>query len=116
MKAKICHIFGWYNKLRRKTVPRWFRYDIVEDYGDSCNGHLLHTWDDGKRILVRCRMCGCYVLIQRSEFHSFTDAPDAYYIDYFAVSDPEEARMLNQKYNGSQLELEFEGPHIFCEM
>lgn len=112
MKTHVCHIFKWYNKFRKKSLPNRFHYEILEDYGDSYNGHPLHTWDDGKRMLVRCKKCGCYVLIQRSEFHSFTDEPDAYYIDYFAVSGPEEASALNREFDGFRLETEFAGPHI----
>ena len=109
MKANTCHIFKRHNKNRLASD---FRFDVVVDYGDSYNGHPLHTWDDGKRMLVRCKKCGCYVLIQRSEFHSFTDEPDAYYIDYFAVSGPEEASALNREFDGFRLETEFAGPHI----
>ena len=62
----------------------------VEDYGDRCEGHFLHTWDDGYRRLLRCRACGGYLLLQSSEFHGFRD-DDSYYSDYFPVSGPEEA-------------------------
>lgn len=104
-----CHIFSLADP---NPVPSVFLYDVIEDYGESCCGHSLHTWDDGERMLVRCRECGAYVLIQRSEFHSFSDAPDSYYIDYFDVSGAEEARELNQRYDGYALESSFTGKHI----
>ncbi len=105
-----CHIFDLYDADH--TIGD-FHFDLVEDYGDRCNGHALHIWDDGGRKLVRCRDCGALVLIQKSELHSFTDGPDAYYIDYFAVSSAEEARGLNQKYSGFDLEKNPPGRHIY---
>lgn len=108
-QTRICHIFS---QNDTKNLFHTFKYDVVEDYGDTCNGHPLHTWDDGKRMLVRCKTCGAYVLIQRSEYHSFTDAPDGYYLAYFSVSGPADARELNRKYDGFQLETQFKEPHI----
>lgn len=105
-----CHIF---NISDINSIRKIFHYDVIENYGDSCNGHSLHTWDDGERLLVKCKECGAYVLIQFSEFHSFSDEPDAYYTDYFDVSGAEEVRELNQKYDGFELEREFSGKHIF---
>ena len=87
-------------------------YELVEDYGDYAYGHYLHTWDDGHRFLARCRGCGGYILIQCSEYHSFTDAPDGYYTDWFPVKAPEEADMLNQKFDGFAIEREFEGRYL----
>ena len=87
--------------------------EIVENYGDRCAGHFLHTWDDGCRILYRCKACGGYVLEQRSEFHSFSDnSSDGYYKDYFPVSGPEEAEELNERYSGFEIEREFEGRYL----
>lgn len=62
--------------------------------------------------MVKCKDCGSYVLIQQSEFLSFTDAPNGYYTDYFAVDGPDEAQELNLKNDGFQLESHFNGPHI----
>ena len=81
--------------------------EIIEDYGDRAYGHFLHMWDDGKRMLGRCRKCGGYVLVQKSEFHSFTDGDDSYYSDYFPVSGREEADSLNRQFNGSEIERAF---------
>ena len=43
------------------------KFEIVKDYGDYAYGHCLHTWDDGKRMLARCRTCGGYILIAYAE-------------------------------------------------
>ena len=79
----------------------------VRNYGDRQYGHTLHVWDDGERILAKCGSCGGYVLIQSSEFHSFTDSPDSYYTDFFPVSSPEEADELNRRFDGFEIEREF---------
>ena len=57
-------------------------YEVVEKYGDECNGKYLHTWHDGERFLCRCKNCGGYILIQRSELHS-AYGDDSYYVDFF---------------------------------
>ena len=77
------------------------------DYGDRQYGHFLHTWDDGGRRLVKCANCGGLILIQSSEFHSFSDSPDSYYVDYFPVSSSEEADEINRRYSGSEIEYGF---------
>ena len=82
-------------------------FEIVKDYGNHAYGHPLHTWDDGKRMLARCKTCGGYILIQESEFHSFTDGDDSYYTDYFPVDNEEEAEKLNEMYNGFEIEKAF---------
>ena len=41
--------------------------------------------------------CGGYILVQRSEYHSFSDDPDSYYTDLFPVSSPEEADELKTR-------------------
>lgn len=86
---------------------------LVEDYGHSAYGHPLYTWDDGGRCLVRCGKCGGYILIQSSEFHSFSDnSDDSYYTDFFPVSSPEEAEDLNIKYDGFSIETEFRDRYL----
>ena len=83
-------------------------YEIIKDYGDFApNGNLLHIWDDGKRMLARCRTCDAYILIQKSELHSFTDDDDSYYTDFFPVQDEEEAERLNELYSGFEIERVF---------
>lgn len=82
---------------------------VVEDYGDNCNGHFLHTWDDGHRMLMRCGLCGRYVLCQISEFHG---KDDAYYVDYFPLESREQADEFNEKYNGFQIEEVFDKPWV----
>lgn len=87
-------------------------YRIVKDYGDYANGHNLHTWDDGKRLLAKCRTCGGFILIQRSEFHSFSDGDDSYYTDYFPVENEEEAEKYNELYDGFEIERRFPGRYL----
>ena len=82
----------------------------VEDYGDTCNGHDLYTWDDGYRRLCRCPECNALVLVQFSEFHG---RDDSYYKDYFHVNSRDEAIALNEKYDGWQIERESGVEHIF---
>ncbi len=77
--------------------------EYVQSYGDEAYGHLLYTWDDGERILARCKKCGGFILIQKSEYHGFSD-DDSYYTDYFPVDSPEEADELNRKYDGFSIE------------
>ena len=81
------------------------KLETVENYGGRAYGHYLHTWDDGERILARCKNCGGYILIQSSEYHGMED--DDYYGDYFPVDSPEEADELNRKYDGWEIETEF---------
>ncbi len=79
----------------------------VRSYGSHAYGHSLHTWDWGERLLCRCRNCGGYLLVQHSEFHSFTDAGDSYYSDYFFLDGPEEADGLNREFDGFQIENQY---------
>lgn len=77
-----------------------FHGRLVKDYGDNVTGgdqilHWNHMWDDGGRLLLRCKECGGLVLVQSSEFHSFTDSPDGYYEDWIPVASEEEAHLLN---------------------
>ncbi|MBR1822103.1 MAG: hypothetical protein IJ769_10830 [Clostridia bacterium] len=89
-----------------KTAWNHMQFEILEDYGDYAYGHFLHTWDAGKRMLAKCKNCGGYILIQKSEFHSFSD-DDSYYTDYFPVSGSLAAAELNRKHDGFQIEREF---------
>lgn len=77
---------------------------LVADYGDMCEGHCLHTWDEGGRTLLRCNECGGYLLRQVSEFHG---RGDSLYEDYFPVDSPEQAEELNRTLDGWQIEREF---------
>lgn len=87
----------------RKEALEHIEMDIIKDYGDYAYGHCLYTWDDGKRLLAKCRKCGGYILIQKSEFHG---SDDSYYTDYFAVEDEEDAEEKNRLYDGFQLEFD----------
>ncbi|MBQ6389590.1 MAG: hypothetical protein IJH90_08200 [Mogibacterium sp.] len=94
---------------------RHMKLELVEDYGSKAYGNILHTWDDGERYLCRCRSCGGYVLVQSSEYHSFTDGDDSYYKDYFPVDSPEEADELNRRYNGFDIERESGIRFMICD-
>ena len=83
--------------------------EFVKDYGSRCNGHYLHTWDEGGRTLFRCKRCGCYVMEQYSEIHM----PDSTYIDYFPVRDEKHAEEVNEKYNGWTIETDYPYKMIF---
>jgi len=84
--------------------------NMVIDYGDFCNGHYLHTWDDGARRLCRCSACGGLVLVQDSEYHG---PEDNYYIDFFPVRSHMEAKHLNETYGGLLIEQEWKGKSVF---
>ena len=82
----------------------------IEEYGEACNGHYLHTWDDGHRYLCCCPLCDALVLVQVSEFHAYDDD---YYKDYFPVASKKEAERLNKKYDGWQIEKTYKGKRIY---
>ena len=81
------------------------------DYGDMCNGHCLHTWDDGGRKLYLCHDCGGLVLVQKSEYHGQEN--DDYYTDYIPVDSAQEAERLNELYGGWAIEKEWKGKKVF---
>lgn len=87
------------------------KYGVIINYGGEAYGHNLYTWDDGKRYLARCNNCGGYILVQQSEFHSFS-GEDGYYTDYFPVDSPEEADELNKKYDGFKIETMFKKRYL----
>ena len=95
-----------------KEAYKRLKYVKVKDYGDYQYGHNLHTWDDGGRVLGKCINCGGFLLIQSSEYHSFSDAPDSYYTDFFPVSSAEEADELNRKYDGYEIEREYKDRYL----
>ena len=97
-----------------EDITAHWKLKAVEHYGDrdETSGNWLYTWDDGERTLCQCTECGGYVLIQASEFHSFSDAPDSYYEDYFPVDGAEEARRLNRELDGWKIESEFGKPYL----
>lgn len=108
--GNVCKAFEIKDKNEQREHLK--KLEIIENFGDTCNGHCLHTWDDGCRILKRCPECDALVLCQYSEYHDFSDGNDSYYDDYFSVSSREEAVELNEKYNGFQIETEYKGKKI----
>lgn len=105
---KICKAFNMKDGLEQ--TEHLSKIETIEDFGDYCSGHYLHTWDDGHRYLCRCPECEALILVQFSEFHAYDDA---YYKDYFHVNSREEAIELNEKYDGYEIEKEYELKHIF---
>lgn len=87
--------------------------EIIEEYGDRFELNWLHTWDEGGRKLLKCKRCGGFILCQFSELHSMED--DDYFLDYFPVSSPEEARNLNAKYDGYAIESDFPDRWLICD-
>ena len=102
-----CHICGIADA---REAYDSFHVAWARDYGDNVtleDGTLLHwnhTWDDGKRYLLRCRECGGLMLVQSSEFHSFSDSPDGYYEDWIPVASVEEGDLLNILCDGGDLD------------
>ena len=105
---KPCRAFKMHDY--RKRLKHLRHLEFIEDFGDYCNGHYLHTWDDGHRYLCRCKKCNALVLVQVSEFHGYGDD---YYKDYFPVASREEAIELNEKYDGWQIETVYQGKKIY---
>ena len=87
--------------------------EMIRDFGSFAYGHPLYAWDDGKRMLARCRTCGGTVLIQKSEFHSFSDfSDDGYYTDYFPVKGLADAERWNRRCDGFALESKFPSRYL----
>lgn len=93
-----CHIYGIADA---KEAYDSFFGKMIKNYGDAVtleDGTVLHDnymWDDGGRILVRCKDCGALMIIQFSEYHSFSDGPDGCYEDLIPAASEEEADLLN---------------------
>lgn len=104
----VCKAFDMDDENERYDHLR--RTMMLEDFGDRCSGHFLHTWDDGHRYLCRCPECDALILVQVSELHS---RDDTYYKDFFAVSSRDEAIGLNERYDGWQIEREYTGKKIY---
>ena len=100
----------WYCCIFKDEKP-FDRNDLqwVKNYGSSYKGKTLHTWDEGYRILWRCRKCGHYVLEQYSEIHM----PDSVYIDLFPVKDEDHVERINERYDGFEIETCYHHKKIF---
>jgi len=96
----MCCIFA---EKSAKTAYKNFSPEYLEFYGSECNGHSLHTWDHGERMLARCKNCGKLLLIQQSEYIS-PYWEETEYFDIYPVRSEAEAQELNEKYNGFELE------------
>lgn len=111
--GKACDAFQMENAdLAFKHFKDGFK-EILVNYGSDCNGNPLYTWDDGRRYLIRCEICGGYTLVQKSEYHGMEY--DSYYTDYFPVSGDEEAQKLNEKYDGFEIEDTPPGRFLICD-
>lgn len=104
-----CCIFSDENTAYEKLLSM----RTVKDYGstqlnsDGSVKHYLHTWDDGSRYLIQCPVCGAFFLVQNSEYHG---SEDSYYSDWFQVNNAEHALLLNELYNGFQIEFNYKAP------
>ena len=99
-----------YREMKTDTVRNYSECVCLED------GKILHwnyTWDDGRRILQRCRECGGLLLRQSSAYHSFSDSPDGYYSDWIPVRDAEEAELLNILMDETEFE-HYPFHHLRC--
>ena len=103
----LCHIYGIPDGGEAREE---FRGEFVKDYGEKLSlkdGRTLHwnyNWDDGDRMLMRCKDCGALLIRQFSEYHSFSDSPDGYYSDWIPVASEEEADLLNILWDAMELE------------
>ena len=102
---KTHHCIGFDRPTQREAYRHFAgQLILLKDYGDMCNGHCLHSWDDGWRRLYRCAGCGGLVLMQRSYFNNYDDA-DERYDSYFPIDSEEEAQQLNEQVSGYDLEM-----------
>ncbi len=98
ISAGLCHIYGIEDA---KEAYKQLEVEYVKSYGDETrlpDGTLLHynsVWDDGYRVLLRCKHCGGLLLKQVSKYESMSDDVDGYYEDYIPVWSEEEAELLN---------------------
>ena len=97
-----------------KKAYKHFDLEIIESMGETYEGINLHVWTDRERILHRCKRCGGYILTQIDEIHDI-EFGDYYYCDHFPVSGSEEAKKINQNYNGFQIEESFPGKWMICD-
>ena len=113
--GKKCCVFNNHKTAREKlgNMPIIKIYGDTEYNEDKSVKHYLHTCDDGYRSLIRCQHCGAYFLVQKSEFHHFSGGDDSYYTDWFQVNDENHAELLNDAYDGYQIEREYAGPAFF---
>lgn len=90
------------------------QFELAEDYGKVQYGNRLYDLDSGGRMLLKCKLCGAYVLKQVTEFHgSFDD--DAEYVTYWPVEGPEEADKLNREYAGDLARTDFADKRSFFQ-
>ena len=98
-KVGLCHIYGIEDA---GEAHKQLEVECVKSYGDETtlpDGTLLHynsVWDDGYRVLLRCKHCGGLLLKQTSTYTSMSyDDSDGHYTDYLPAWSEEEADLLN---------------------
>ena len=102
-----CHV---YEIADAKEAYDSFRGELIKEYGDDVtldDGTVLHgnyRWDDGGRSLVRCKKCGGLLIMQSSEYHSYSDSPDGYYKDLIPAASVAEADLLNILLGAAEME------------
>lgn len=101
-----CHAFEIKDK-RDVYETLQFKHTVVKDYGEYLSledGTMLHhnycDNDEGGRELDRCKICGGFVLHQRTVFE---DGLGGAYGDYIPVSSVEEGDLLNILLSGDDV-------------
>lgn len=113
---KPCCIFSYEDA---PTAIKHFKYEVIKDFGekvyndDGSIKHYTYMWDEGGRMVIRCKRCGAIFLHQWSEYHRFTEGADSYYDDYFLVRDLDEAILLNNTFSVFDLETKFKGSRLW---
>ena len=107
--SNICKAFEMSDMNEQRE--HFSKLEIVERFGDECNGKDLYKHHEGCRTLKRCPSCDALVLCQYSVLHYYP-ADDEYYTDYFSVVSREEAVELNEKYDGYEIEKEYKGKKV----
>ena len=111
-KEKICAAFSM-AKASEAYMHILENFEFLKSYGDFAYGHTLYVFDDGKRVLGRCRVCNRLILLQTSEYHSYSaENDDSYYSDYYPLEKESDAEELNRLYDGFTLGRKFEGRYL----
>lgn len=93
------------------TISRMYKeMETITDYGNRYHKHL-HPGDGGDRALVRCPNCGALFVRVFWEIHSFSDAPDSYYDEWYQVDSEEQAERLLELLPEGKM-AGFDGPSL----
>ena len=106
-----CHLYGIEDA---REAYKAMDATCLKEYGGRLSlqdGTVLHDnypdhHDEGGRHLMRCNVCGCLMLAQRSMFEAslmYFDELDEYYDDRIPVASVEEADLLNILWDEEEL-------------